>query len=335
MSSSKTLWALSRMGTLLLSLVIFAQAPQASAAKNQAEHSANDVVEELVVTGKRPGPPLWRVSNNGSTLWIFGVPDTLPKKLVWDPASVNAIMQDSQTYLSPPSVSATVSNPLRALGVLRAFGKLKKLDNNQQLKDVVPAPLYAEFTAAAAQFRLSQRRTKKLRPMFAAEALTEQALNKSGLRDSEQLQEQIEKIAKRRKVPVISNTRSIDMDSLFEILESPSLKSELTCMQTTLEAVGTDLQQAVLRAQAWADGDALLLSSLDYPDVNSSCVQNLFSSPAAVALMVEANQAWLTSATKVLEANQTSFASLPMRELVRQDGLLKQLEQRGYSVRGQ
>lgn len=334
MSSSTRLRTFFTMSTLLLSLCIFAQASQADA-ENQLEQSANGLVEELVITGKRPGPPLWRVSRNGSTLWIFGVPDTLPKKLVWDPASVNAIMQDSQAYLSPPNISASVSNPLRAIGVLRTFGKLKKLDDSQRLKDVVPAPLYAQFTAVAAQFRLSQRHTKKLRPMYAAEALTEQALKKSGLRDSEHLEEQIKKIAKRRKVPVISSSRSIDMDSLFKILESPSLDAELTCLQITVEAVGTDLQQAVLRAQAWADGDALLLSSLDYPDVNSSCVQNLFNSPAAVALMAQANQAWLTSAAKVLEMNETSFASLPMRELVREDGLLKQLEQRGYKVRGQ
>ncbi len=334
MSSSTRLWTFFLMGTLLLSLCVFTQTSQADAA-NRVEHSANDLVEELVVTGKRPGPPLWRVSNNGSTLWIFGVPDTLPKKLVWDPASVNAIMQDSQAYLSPPDISASVSNPLRAIGVLRAFGKLKKLDNNQQLHNVVPDPLYTQFTAAAAQFRLPLRRTKKLRPMYAAEALTEQALKKSGLRDSEHLEEQIRKIAKRRKVPVISSSRSIDMDKLFEILESPSLEAELACLQITVEAVATDLQQAVLRAQAWADGDALLLSSLDYPDVNSSCVQNLFSSPAAVAVMAQANQAWLTSATRVLATHETSFASLPMRELVREDGLLKQLEQRGFKIRGQ
>lgn len=297
--------------------------------------SSEMALEEVLVTGKRPGPPLWRVSNGTSTLWIFGVLDPLPKRLVWDPASVNAIMQDSKAYLAPPGVSASVSNPLRVIGILRALSKLKKLAKGEQLKDVVPAKLYREFTDVAAQFRLANRRTKKLRPMFAAEALTEQALSRSGLRDSEQLQTQIERIVKRHKVPKLTHTRHIAIDSALEILASPNLESELACLQTTVESVSTDLQQAKIRAQAWAEGNAALLSAMDYPDVDSSCVVSLFSSPAAVTLQTEANQAWLASAVQVLKAHETSFASLPMRELVHQDGLLKQLEQLGYQVRGQ
>ena len=40
----------------------------------------NLVIEEVVVTGKRPGPPLWQVTKGDHTLWLFGTPRLIPTK---------------------------------------------------------------------------------------------------------------------------------------------------------------------------------------------------------------------------------------------------------------
>lgn len=54
-----------------------------------------DAIEEVVVVGKRPGPPLWKVVNSEHTLFIIGSLDPLLKSLEWDSASVDWIISQS------------------------------------------------------------------------------------------------------------------------------------------------------------------------------------------------------------------------------------------------
>ena len=58
-----------------------------------AETSGDEPIEEVVVVGKRPGPPLWKVTNGEHTLFILGPLEPLPKSLEWDSESVAWIIE--------------------------------------------------------------------------------------------------------------------------------------------------------------------------------------------------------------------------------------------------
>ena len=123
------------------------------------------ILEEVVVVGKRPGPPLWRVKDGDRTLWVFGTLSPLPKSLQWEPQSVDWIVSQSQAYLSAPERSASTRNPIKAIGVLRKLRKLKKLPNSQKLDDVLPAELFRRFADAKARFAPRDDQLLRLRPM--------------------------------------------------------------------------------------------------------------------------------------------------------------------------
>ena len=38
----------------------------------------------VVVSGKRPGPGLWKVSKDGHVMWVFALYSPLPQKMEWD-----------------------------------------------------------------------------------------------------------------------------------------------------------------------------------------------------------------------------------------------------------
>ena len=42
------------------------------------------LIEEVVVTGIRPGPPLWKVKHEDHVLWVFGTVTPIPKRMEWD-----------------------------------------------------------------------------------------------------------------------------------------------------------------------------------------------------------------------------------------------------------
>ncbi len=292
-------------------------------------------LEEVVVTGKRGGPPLWRVNHGANQLWIFGLVDPLPKSLDWDNTSVKAILADSTLYLAPPGVSASVNNPFKAIGVLRRYGKLKRLPKPQQISDVLPAPAYQRLLGLARQLGLPSKSYQRLRPMYAAEAITERVWAKTKLESSERMQNKVRRLAKQQGVPIVEHQVEVDIEAALAILDDVTPQAEIKCLQTTMDALSGDLAAARLRAAAWADGDASLLKKLDYPKVRTACSAGLFTSPQALAALSQARQSWLASATQALNQHQTSFASLPMAALVRPDGMLAELQRQGFSVRGQ
>lgn len=84
-----------------------------------AETSGDEPIEEVVVVGKRPCAPLWKVMNGEHTLFIFGSLEPLPKSLEWDSESVDWIIEHSQEFIAPPGVGARTFNPFRAIRALR------------------------------------------------------------------------------------------------------------------------------------------------------------------------------------------------------------------------
>ena len=60
-------------------LLVLLFSTTAHAEKINTDRSLIKPIEEVVVSGRRPGPPLWRIKNGENTLWVFAVVDTMPK----------------------------------------------------------------------------------------------------------------------------------------------------------------------------------------------------------------------------------------------------------------
>ena len=304
--------------------------------------SEDTALEEVVVVGKRPGPPLWQViappAGEGATrsvLWVFATLKPLPVSLEWDDEPIGWLLKEAGVYLAPPEASASTSNPLKALGVLRRFNKLKRLPAGQRLADVLPATLAQRLNEATARYAPKRRDLSKLRPRYAAEALLEEAYDRSGLTADLELERRLRKLVRRAKVPVVEHVASVDLATALAIVEQVTPAASQACLATTLSTIERDLAAARNRALAWADGDASSLRAMDFPDLSASCVQNVYNSPAAQAARAKSRAAWLASARRALAEHPLSLASLPARELFAEEGLLAELKAAGYEVRGQ
>lgn len=295
----------------------------------------NSVIEEVVVIGKRPGPPLWQVTKGEHTLWLFGTPRLIPKSLNWDSASVDWVISQSQRYIAPPQVMAQTSNPIKAIGVMRDLAKLKRLPKGLDLEAVVPAPLYRDLVVALEPLNLKPAKLSRLRPMFAAEKIKVQSLKVAGLRVSERIERTLQKMIKQHDVSVVETASHASIDEMLDVVSTIPMASEIACLATTVDSIRTDLAAASSRALAWAEGDVTALQKLNYPDVNASCSRGIYNTPSAVALRTKSRRNWLEAAMDSLATFPTTFANLPIEELVSGDGLLSELRQRGYQVRGQ
>ncbi len=90
-----------------------------------------DAPEEIIVTGRQPGPPLWRVQDGDRVLWIFPQLAPVPKGMVWESDKVAAVIAQAQEVLELPNIGADVSprlylNPVNLLRGMRLAKRLSR-----------------------------------------------------------------------------------------------------------------------------------------------------------------------------------------------------------------
>ena len=290
----------------------------------------------VVVTGKRPGPPLWKVTNQDNVLWIFGTLDYLPKKLDWDPASVRFILSQSEEYISPPRVTSRELNPIKAISLIRKLNKIQKMPDKKTLQDVLPEELYTRFLESKLNYAPRDNKILSLRPAEAASRLFRAARESVGLSFNRKVSNKLRSIARGRGATLISHhDNSLDPKIFLQGYENIFMEDEISCMESTLKTIETDLQAMIVRANAWANGDADLLLLLDYPDRRAVCGESIFDSEEIKIIIEQTRMEWIKSIEYALTNNNISFANFPMREIVHPDGLLAQLKQQGYVVSGQ
>lgn len=290
---------------------------------------------QTLVIGKRPGPPLWKVTNQDKVLWIFGTLDYLPKRLKWDPASVRFELSSSEEYISPPQINARENNPFKAISLMRKLKRIEEIPDGKSLQDVLPEQLYERFLEAKSVYAPRNNKILHLRPLNAASSLFRAAQDSVGFSLDKKVGNRLRSIARGRGATLIDHRKSLDVDTFLLAYENIFLEDEIACLQATLRTIETDLEAMIIRANAWADGDAELLIKLDYPDRQKACLESLLSTNEIRRVVEQTRIEWVESIENALTNNEKSFANFPMREIVHPEGLLAQLKQQGYVISGQ
>ncbi|MES2758672.1 MAG: TraB/GumN family protein [Pseudomonadota bacterium] len=298
--------------------------------------------EKVVVVGQRPGPGLWKVSKDDRVLWIFGTYSPLPEKMVWRSRQVETVLSQSQEFLGLPSAGVGVSwsNSLNLLTAIPfAIGVTKNADG-ARLQDLVPADVYARWTPLKEKYIGADSGIESDRPIFAAQALFRKALKQSGLGNDRDVVAGIHKMAKEKGVKFTPVSASIQLDNPRGALRDfkKTALDDIDCFTKTIDRLEVDVDAMRVRANAWATGDVDTMRKLTYPDQEQACAAAVLDSPwiktlkGADALEQRKRDLWLAAAERSLAANKSTFALLPMSQIMNPTGLVAALQAKGYLV---
>ncbi len=81
------------------------------------------LINELIVTGRMPGPAWWRVSNGDAVVWVLGFPAGLPKGTVWNEKPLQDRLGRAKGLILPPQVRV---GPLKAIAFFITHRKVLK-----------------------------------------------------------------------------------------------------------------------------------------------------------------------------------------------------------------
>jgi len=292
-------------------------------------------MEEVVVTGEHEGPRLWKVHKGDHVLWVLGTLTPLPKRLIWQSDSVEAVLQQSQEVVPAWPAFGIGANPFTALRVWIEWRSIQKIPDKMDLREVLPPALYARFSALKARYAPKDSKLDELRPAFAAERLLDEALDATGLTVHNEVQQTVLKLARKQGVKVHQDKLRVEhpVDVLKDVGKTP-LNGEIACLEAVVGRLETDLGPMQERARAWALGDVDLLRKLNHPEDRTACIEAMSSSTRVRDLIAQAQDDWFLAVEDALARNRSTLAVQSMDRLLGENGSLAKLKKEGYTVEG-
>jgi hypothetical protein len=245
----------------------------------RSEAGSQEEVYEIVVTGRLPGPPLWRVSRNGNVLWILPLIDAYPKKMEWDSVRVEALIAQSQEYIERPLAyrGLATAKPIIYIRISRLSRRPHTLPDGRKLEDVLPPELYQRFHSLKDKYLPRDKEIERLRISAAGSRLQQEILARENLEtlrhnrsDSpEVITSKLSKWIKRNKTIRRTSTADSSMytiasgdlklaeEAMEELSTTTAFTSwEVACLEKAITYFEKDIGLVKNRANAWARGRA-------------------------------------------------------------------------------
>lgn len=297
-------------------------------------------LDTIVVSGVQPGPGLWKVSKGDHVLWILGTLSPLPRRMQWQSERVERVIASSQEVLASPSVKLDANvGVFRGLFLLPSLFKARRNPDGRSLQQVVSAAEYARWQALKARYIGRDRGIEQWRPVFAALELYEKAIARSGLSQKGIVAPVVKSTARKHKVKITEPKVEVEIPNAKQALRE---FSEVTlddgeCFRKTLDRIEGDLDRMAARANAWAIGDIDALSGLPEAGQYTACVAAFTEASLARRVGIDdmprrVRDAWMAAAESALQRNASTFATLPIVFLLRDDDIPARLRAKGYTV---
>jgi len=315
-----------------------------------AAPAAEAPLEEIVVSGEYAGPGMWKITHPDHPdheLWIVGEPTPMPKRLKWRSEKVERMLLQSQEVLLQSGVELKPDEEigiLKALSLWPAMHKAAKNPDDGLLKDHVPPASYQRWLVQKKLYIGRDESIEKLRPIVASAKLRSAAFDKLDLREGEMVWGELEKLARKNKIPVNAPRKvfTVPKDEVRARIKQLGKDQidDTDCFDKSLDLTEALANKAVEqeRARAWATGDVDKLAALPpLPSYAWACISAFMKAQSLREVIPEdldeqLNVLWVDTASQLLAKNRKTLSVVALSWLLEPNGLLERLRNRGYTI---
>jgi uncharacterized protein YbaP (TraB family) len=294
----------------------------ASAAPAQKKADDRAQVEDIVVTGRKSGVPMWTVRGETTTLVLVGGINGVSKTTHWDPAALTEALRKADRVMFPQSYALTAS-PFRAIGWIAKWNSMGSLPKDQSL------------SAIAGQQATRRLATLRARGMVRADYDRRHPLHLSNdLRDkargeidySRNVADYARSAAKKHKLAEVVPIQRSKAKPVVKDLFASTPQEHLPCLEASLSLAEAGPAAVQARSDAWA----------------ARRVREVLDSPADApwercwpsGVFAERKVELLPQMKQLLAEPQITVAVLSLRTLAERGGLLDGLEAAGFDIQG-
>ncbi|HEY8615667.1 TraB/GumN family protein [Phenylobacterium sp.] len=298
---------------LLLATAAAAQAPPPLTDPDAA------LVEELVVTGRLPGPAWWTVSDADTTVYVLGVPSLAPKRMQWDRAIFEKRLAGAKAVVLPfTNIRA------KGVGALGAGLNLLRLRSGGPFEERLEPAARARFVAVRTRLGQPAKRYPTGNALAAGVQLAADYRERAELTTTDPAK-LVELLARRAGVPVVEKTYDIG-PLLGAIVRTPPQTGRL-CFDEVLAQAEAGPGITLAAARAWAAGD--VAGALENERTYERC---LAAVPGGRAFDERMKADTAAAIRAQLARPGHAIALVPLRPLLAERGVLDRLRAEGLRV---
>lgn len=286
-----------------------------------AQEAAPDSVEEVVVTARTSGAPMWTVRTDAGVVLLVGEIRNVPKATPWYPDRLERAASGAQRIILGTKAKVSPGDILR---LIFTSGKLTKLPDERVAADYLDAARLTRLRALEARYEQDYSRRNFLITSF--DLLSRRlAFSKDTGDDATDV---VRKAARRGDIATrpVGEVRGEDMlDNLF----AAAPETHLPCLDAAMAAAEIGPEIVTARGKAW--------TSFDVPGLMANPLETALGRCwpwTDNQLGAELRGQWVAALDEAVRQPGVTLAVVPIRVLAEAGGVLDQLKARDLDISG-
>ncbi len=263
--------------------------------------------------GAVPGPALWQVADEDTTIYLFGTVHALPKETQWFDGRVERAFNAADELVTEIDLSdaATSSQALAAAGML---------PEGQNLRELMTPENRMQYEEALVTLGLPVEGLDRMEPWLAAMTLSLLPLLRDGYQSESGVEMALGNRAEGKKRGGLES-----IEDQVELFDALPLEAQLAFLDQTVEQVPEASTTLGAMVAEWLEGDAGQLAALLNAELTDPALYD--------RLLTQRNANWAEWIQQRLDTPGTVFVAVGAGHLAGRGSVQEQLRERGLEVR--
>lgn len=263
--------------------------------------------------GAVPGPALWKVADEDTTIYLFGTVHALPEGKPWFDARIEQAFNAADELVT----EIDVSEAARSAEALQAASLLPE---GQSLRALMTEENRQQYEEALVGLGLPVEALDRFEPWFAALTLSLLPLIRSGYQTQSGVELALNRQAGEKTRGALETVQ--DQVALFDTLPP---EAQLALLDGTVEKLGSATSTLDAMVAEWLEGDAEALADMLNAEMTDPVLYE--------RLLTRRNANWAEWIERRLDEPGTVFMAVGAGHLAGEGSVQDQLKKRGIKVR--
>lgn len=264
------------------------------------------------VTAPKPGPALWQVSDDDTTIYLFGTVHVLPRDIDWYDARIASAFEASDTLVT----EIDMQDPMAVSTQVTSMAALK---GESSLRDLMPPEDRAQYEAALSSLQLPVPTFDKFEPWFVSASMGLLPLLKAGYDPESGVEIALGKRAEGKTRGSLETVA--EQTSYFDTLP---MDAQLGMLDQVVEGIDTIPAQIDTMVEHWISGDPDGLATVMNSDIDDPRVYQ--------RLLLDRNANWVEWIAKRMEQPGTVFVAVGAGHLAGKGSVQELLAEKGLTA---
>ncbi|MEL6529021.1 MAG: TraB/GumN family protein [Pseudomonadota bacterium] len=275
------------------------------------DHQATATAEAV---GASEGPALWKVSDEDTTIYLFGTIHALPKEIEWYDAEISEALNSSDAVVTEIKMDPESEAAMQQLAISKGL-----LPQETTLRSLLSAEQTESYEAAMTKLGLPAAAFDRLEPWMAALSLTMLPLMQQGYSPDAGVDKVILSKAGDKEQQALETA-----EFQIGIFDGLPQESQITFMMEAAEGIDEVKPMLDRMVAEWVEGDADELAAIMNEGMTDPMVAEM--------LLYSRNKTWAEWIDTRLDSPGTIFIAVGAGHLAGEKSVQDYLAERGIST---